>query len=459
MQKKTHLADSNQVTFAEQFAAPDLYRNDQHTYQKSTAYKVGHLVKGKEVGGINCVAVNEVSRASLLMGLDSFPFYNDQGDKDAPIFIQRAKFYADKVVRYPIRIDTDRARSRSVTSMANLTRGKFNGFISKESGRVIRKRLEAWIKAIQINSNVYQGAGKPKHSHLVFATLTLPSGQVHGDNEIKRSVLMPFLQQLKRLHGVEQYFWSAEPQENGNVHFHCLFDRWISCESLDQLWNSATDNLGYFGRYFEATGDTKPPSTQIRQCPKDMSLVKYVLKYVSKQPEIRCSRKLVGGESVTRISYWTREELKGGSADLEGLGLGLDSPNVFCEGKRIFREFERRPIEGRSWGMSKELTKLDVYTADCSYRVLDFCSIMEWEPSVKLIKKDRAEIYCTNVHDMLLRHDPVILSDYRKYYLKIYQTLYVLPVQPVIRSIPLPVVVQTCTDQPPEFLQARMFAG
>jgi len=43
---------------------------------------------------------------------------------------------------------------------------------------------------------------------VVFLTLTLPADQIHSDNEIKRSALMPFFQQLKRVSGVEEYFWS-----------------------------------------------------------------------------------------------------------------------------------------------------------------------------------------------------------------------------------------------------------
>jgi len=122
---------------------------------------------------------------------------------------------------------------------------------------------------------------------LFFITLTLPSDQCDSDNEIKRSVLMPFIQQLKRVSGVDQYFWSCEPQENGNLHFHCLIDRYVRKELLTDLWNVACNHLGYLDRYIERTGSTSPPSTQIMDCPPDMSLVKYVLKYVSKQPHIQ----------------------------------------------------------------------------------------------------------------------------------------------------------------------------
>lgn len=442
MPKKPIQHAKDQLDFAAQFAAPDLYRNRSWLNDEwlgSQSYKVAGQEKQHTV---SCWSTRSSTKAEQLMGLDSFPLYNSPDAPDAPIFVQQVKVFADKIVKYAIRYDDGPRRQVPPTSQANLTRGLFKGYISTESGRVIRKRLEAWIKSVHINRDVNSKWSNPDHSHIVFATLTLPSQQQHGDNEIKRKCLMPFLQEIKRKHGVGEYFWSAEPQRNGNIHFHLLFDRYIAKDRLNDMWLTASDHLGYFSRYVSSTGETSAPATKINVCPPDMSLVKYIMKYVSKQPQIRCSYKEVQGKGEKRVSYWSREEFKGGQKELVELGYDLSSHDVDEVNGRWFGYFERRPIEGRSWGMSKGLLNLDVFTSTATYRVHDLLSIAEWAPEVKLLKVDHAEIYFMNTHDFMQKHDIVLLQEYRCYYLKLYQSIYHPPEDvPIIQFEPAQVSV------------------
>lgn len=424
MQKKPIQHNKYQTDLAEGLVRDQLYRNQSYSVHEWTGSQSYRSKDSKTAKTVNCVATRTSSRADVLMGLDSFPLYNSPETLTDPIWVQKVKIYSDKIIRYPYRYDDGPRRQVPPTSQSNLTRGMFKGYISKESGRVIRKRLEAWIKAVHINRDVNSKYRNPDHSHIVFATLTLPSAQEHGDNEIKRSVLMPFLQQIKRKHGVGEYFWSAEPQKNGNLHFHVLFDRYIDKDRLNDHWLVATNHFGYFDRYVTATGETSAPSTQIRECPHDMSLVKYIMKYVSKQPEIRCSYKQIEGKGVKRISYWSREEFKGGQKELLEHGYDLDSSNVECVNGRWFGFFERRPIEGRSWGMSKALIDLDVFSSEATYRVHDLLTIAEFAPEVQLRKADHADIFLMNTHDFMQKHDIVLLQEYRVYYLKLYQKIY-----------------------------------
>jgi hypothetical protein len=256
---------------------------------------------------------------------------------------------------------------------------------------------------------------------------------------------MPFFQQLKRLHGIQEYFWSAEPMRNGNLHFHILTDRYIDGKALDQLWNNASDNLGYLGRYMAKHGNVNPPSTQIRQCPPNMSLVKYVLKYVSKQPEIRCSLRMDQGKRVQRVSLWQSEEIKGGVIGARQMGLDLSSDDITIKNGKVYQWYERRKIEGRSWGMSKGLLTLDVYGSEVSYRVQDIKEILKWDSSVKWIKRDHAEIFYCNTVDVLMRNDPVVLQDYRRYYIKIYDRIY-RGGQAELKQVPKVIRL----DQPPD---------
>ena len=73
-------------------------------------------------------------------------------------------------------------------------------------------------------SKVYQN---PVQYKLTFITLTLPSKQIHSDNEIKSKCLNQFLIELKKNHSVSRYIWKAEKQENNNIHFHIIADKFI----------------------------------------------------------------------------------------------------------------------------------------------------------------------------------------------------------------------------------------
>ena len=456
MQKKPIQFDRGQTDFAAQLAHDQLHRNNSYYVDEVIASRVSPSSTHKIRHHVNCIDRKLASRDSVLMGLDSFPLYNDPQAPSDPIFIQKVKIYSDKIVRYPVRYDDGSRSTVSDRSKENLTRGLFKGYISKESGRVIRKRLEAWIKAVQINKDVNSKYRNPDHSHIVFATLTLPSTQQHSDNDIKRSCLMPFFQALKRKHGVGEYFWSAEPQKNGNIHFHILVDRYIDKDRLNDQWLMATNTLGYYDRYIQATNDINPPATKINVCPQDMSLVNYIMKYVSKQPEIRCSYKEIEGKGTKRVSYWASEEFKGGADELLKHGYDLEGINVEHRLGRWYGKYERRPIEGRSWGMSKGLLNLDVYSTEATYRVNDLLTIAEYSPQVGLLKVDHAELYFMNVVDFMAKHDPVLLADYRKYYLHLYRSIYhppeVAEVIPISRAQVSDPIYKSCTSA----IQLRM---
>jgi len=460
MPKKSIHHDPAQQDLSSYLAADYLHRNApkevlQEVDHRYLRVRPSHEIKRSSVVGesdrwrVACVEVKQTSAQHRQMGLGSFPLCNDPVGPAAPIYVQKVKVYCDKIIRYPIRYDDGPTRQVAPTSQANLTRGIFKGYISKESGRVIRKRLEGWIKAVNTNRDVAGRGNRPYHSHIVFATLTLPSKQVHGDNEIKRKCLMPFQQELKRRFGVEETFWSAEPQENGNIHFHCLYDRYIPADKLNDLWNCSVNHLGYFNRYVESTGDTNPPSTQIRVTPSDMSQVKYVMKYVSKQPEIRCSLRPSAEGNVKRVSYWSREEIKGGVDEIRKKGYDLESCNVEHWAGKWYRYYERRPIEGRSWGMSKGLAKLDVFSTEATYRVNDLLTIAEFSPQVAIKQVDHAEVFLMNTYDFMMRHDAVLLQDYRNYYLDLYQSIYHPP------DLALPEVIPIALDRGVEFEPSR----
>ncbi len=82
-------------------------------------------------------------------------------------------------------------------------------------------------------------------------TLTLPSLQIHSDEFIKSKILGPFLKACKYHFGMINYFWKAEKQDNGNIHFHLETDCYMEQNKLRALWNHQLERYGYVSRYSE----------------------------------------------------------------------------------------------------------------------------------------------------------------------------------------------------------------
>ena len=84
---------------------------------------------------------------------------------------------------------------------------------------------------------------------LALITLTLPSVQIHTDQEIKSKLLNQFLIELKKKFGLKDYVWKAEKQENNNIHFHILINIYIHHEKIKEIWNRIVSKLGYIDTY------------------------------------------------------------------------------------------------------------------------------------------------------------------------------------------------------------------
>lgn len=68
---------------------------------------------------------------------------------------------------------------------------------------------------------------------------------MHDDNDVKREIFTPFMQEMIRNWNVKCYVWVAETQENGNLHFHVLMDRAIPALRLRQIWNKHLNKMPF----------------------------------------------------------------------------------------------------------------------------------------------------------------------------------------------------------------------
>ena len=126
-----------------------------------------------------------------------------------------------------------------------------HGKVSDIARRKVSKCID-YLLLLSSDKKVYSRmTGRQFSMKIAFVTLTLPSKQIHSDNEIKSKCLNQFLIELKKRFKVARYVWRAEKQKNGNIHFHILIDRFVPWSSLRDIWNRIVNKLGYVDRYRE----------------------------------------------------------------------------------------------------------------------------------------------------------------------------------------------------------------
>ena len=167
-------------------------------------------------------------------------------------------------------------------SKENLKSNRVKGKLSSASKRRIRKYVEPWLMSIVVNNKYRVSKFERKERYIVMLTLTLSAKQVHSDKEIRRKILIPFIDKLKYNTGTTHYFYRSEKQENGNIHFHLVTDRWIDKEKAAKWWNDSQERLGYISEFFKNHGHRNPPSTKLTGQGDVNDIVGYVMKYATK---------------------------------------------------------------------------------------------------------------------------------------------------------------------------------
>jgi hypothetical protein len=214
--------------------------------------------------------------------------------------------------------DSDADQSEVNQSFLHSQR-KNNGYLSDHAKRKLFKAIDYMI-AISVPKRVYSKLQKRYIKfRVVFVTLTLPNGQKHSDKEITNKLFNQFLIELSKYHGVKNYVWRAEKQENGNIHYHLLINEFIEWQELRKRWNRICNKLGYVDSYqaemkeffkdgFRLSANpndkrtieqqrkafiigqksdwTSPNSTDIHDTRRVKNIRRYVGKYMAKQPEV-----------------------------------------------------------------------------------------------------------------------------------------------------------------------------
>ena len=176
-------------------------------------------------------------------------------------------------------------------SRINLSNRNDKKGFSKKAIKTLSSYLQIWYNCVDAHVQHSRNYKKEFNRYMTFVTLTLSSQQTHTDKEIKRQCFDRFITYSKRKFGLSTYVWCCEPQENGNIHFHIVFDRFVDHSSLRSLWNDCQNVLGYVDKFKEKHGHDNPNSTDIHSLRKINYIDRYLCKYMSKN---ECRRSIDG---------------------------------------------------------------------------------------------------------------------------------------------------------------------
>lgn len=196
------------------------------------------------------------------------------------------KVRSNSVVFYPSFELYPTNRGYDSKSQENLLDNRVKGYLSVASSRKIRDLVENWVNACKADQ---LRTKKSLDKYLCFVTLTLPAEQRHPDKVIKRECLNKFLIYAKRKFGVKNYLWKAEPQKNGNVHFHLIMDRFLPWQDVRKVWNECVESLGYIEDFTRKHGHSDPNSSDVHGLKRDkkgneiLFVGAYLAKYMSKK--------------------------------------------------------------------------------------------------------------------------------------------------------------------------------
>nr|WP_147462057.1 hypothetical protein [Chryseobacterium defluvii] len=186
---------------------------------------------------------------------------------------------------------------------------------------------------------------------------------------------------------IENYVWRAETQENGNIHFHLLFDTYFNHNTLKRVWNHYLKDMGYMG------GERAASIHAIKNL-NDVGA--YVTKYMTKEPLKDKYKKMLENRQITQKE--------------------LDKvPND---------EKYRRPIIGKMWGCSKKLLKLSYLTC-YDYEIAQMNEIVDQMREVVVENlPEYVKVFTGNVRSILKKCSYKLQKWVRGYYELTYDRLY-----------------------------------
>lgn len=234
---------------------------------------------------------------------------------------------------------------RHKLNQANLQDNRTDGIMSAKAQKRLKQAVMMLLYKASYKKTTDSNTGKSYSFLINFITLTLPSKQIHSDNEIKEVCLNNFLQVMRKEVGLENYVWRAEAQHNGNIHFHIITDKYIHYKTLRKYWNQSIELLGYVTAFESKFHHSNPPTEEVRAVKHIRHISSYLSKYFSKHRSFAKigELRLIKGEQI-EVLYGTDKYRQEQTNRKEGKVIASIISGVL------------RRIDGRIWFLSRSLS-------------------------------------------------------------------------------------------------------
>lgn len=264
-------------------------------------------------------------------------------------------------------------------SLKNLESNFNHNSLSVQAKRKMTKAIKYLIYTAS-EKKAYNNKTKSTFTFKVnMVTLTLASKQIHSDQELKSKLLNQLLLELKAYYHVKNYIWKSEYQNNGNIHFHILTDKFIPWNELQNRWNRIQNKLGYVDRIDFTPKNKHPNSTDVHSLRKVQNVAAYCTKYMtkdSKRNHITCKR------------------------EASPLGFNHSFKSNFVS-RGTLKFLRKEANNGRIWGSSYELSHLDGGHSELNSELLKEIELLQKEKGSIRIDKERYSLVLFN--DKILR--------------------------------------------------------
>jgi hypothetical protein len=256
-----------------------------------------------------------------------------------------------------------------------------NGYMSKSTRANIKTLVDNMIFMADLTEAKRQTMNeslgyKQQACYLTFVTLTLPAAQLrdaagdYDDEHAKRHLLRPMIERLKDVFGVKAYIWVSEPQEQGNIHFHLLIDKYINntknseneseSQLLTKAWNSILAKHGYIDAYASAqrARHAKGFAYDTNQHQLIESFDRATGRYITTVQEV-CYVDQVEAYAYGEATNWQNPN----TVDIHRLQSQNSIKGYICKylTKNDGTDTTRRKISGNLWGAADLLRDIKAY--------------------------------------------------------------------------------------------------
>jgi len=258
----------------------------------------------------------------------------------------------------------------------------YGGKVSDQTRRKVAKGINYLLFIANSYSLPASSHGKQYNFKIAFITLTLPSKQVHSDNEIKEKCLNQFLIELSSVYKVSHYVWRAEKQANGNIHFHLLVNKFIPWSQVRDRWNRITNKLGYVDRYRDEMRRFHSSGFNVRQdLLRNWEYKKQVKAY-----------------QVGKAQDWASPN----STDIHALHR-INKVSAYLA-KYCTKDEEENVVNGRIWGCSTSLSNIKGGSTVADNEIKDEINKLLVDKSIRVYRGDYFTVCYISVHDLLQRN-------------------------------------------------------